>query len=116
VHEDDLAEAVRLVLRARAKGIYHVTSDDTIALSEMVRRAGMLAPQVPADLVCALADVAFRLRLSPMSSHWINMFRHSMVGSNGKIARELGWRPRYTSRELFELVLEAGRRAKEVRR
>ncbi len=116
IHEDDLAEAVRLALLSGARGIYHVTSDDTIALSEMLRRAGMFAPSVPADLMCALADIAFRLRFSPISSHWINMFRYSMVGSNEKIKRELGWRPGYTSRELFELVLEAGRRAKEGKR
>lgn len=109
IHEDDLAEAVRLVLISGARGIYHVTSDDTIALSEMIKRAGMAAPAVNADLMCALADTAYRLRLSPISSHWINMFRHSMVGSNEKIKRELGWRPRFTSRELFGLVLEAGR-------
>ncbi len=116
IHQDDLAEAIRLVLLSGARGIYHVTSDDTIALSEMTRRANMIAPRVSADLMCALADLAFRLRLSPMSSHWINMFRHSMVGGNDKIKRELGWRPTYTSRELFELVLKAGRMAKEGRR
>ncbi len=116
IHEDDLAEAIRLVLLSGAKGIYHITSDDTIALSEMIRRAGMYAPRASADVMCRLADLAFFLRLSPMSSHWINMFRHSMVGSSEKIKRELGWRPKYTSRELFELVLQAAGRTKEVRR
>ncbi len=42
------------------------------------------------------------------------MFRHSMVGSNEKIERELGWQPSYTSQELFELVLEAGRKRKST--
>ena len=110
IHEDDLAEAVRLVLEHGAKGIYHVTSDDTISFSQMARRAGMFAPAVPADLTCAMADIAYRLRLSPISSHWINMFRHSMVGSNAKIKQDLGWRPSYTSEQLFELVLAAGKK------
>ncbi|MEW6554408.1 MAG: NAD-dependent epimerase/dehydratase family protein [Actinomycetota bacterium] len=114
IHEDDLAEAVRLVLKHRARGIFHVTSDDTIAFSEMKRRAGMIAPAIPADLACSLADLSYRLGLSPVSSHWINMFRHSMVGSNDKIVRELGWRPTYTSRELFEVVLDAGRNRKRA--
>ncbi len=111
IHEDDLASAVKLVLQRGARGIYHVTSDDTIAFSEMMQRAGIKAPAVPAELMCRTVDTAYRLRLSPISSHWFNMFRHSMVGSNEKIKRELGWRPTYTSRELFELVLEAGRGA-----
>ncbi len=112
IHEDDLAEAVRLVLLHKAKGIYNLTSDDTISFSQMARRAGMFAPAVPAQLVCDLADIAYRLRLSPISSHWMNMFRHSMVGSNDKIKRELGWRPSYTSAQLFDLVLEASRNNK----
>ena len=115
IHEDDLAEAVRLVLKHRAHGIFHVTSDDTIAFSEMKRRAGMIAPAIPPDFACSLADISYRLGLSPISSHWINMFRHSMVGSNEKIARELGWQPSYTSKELFEVVLEAGRKRKSAR-
>ncbi|RJP34507.1 MAG: NAD-dependent epimerase/dehydratase family protein [Actinobacteria bacterium] len=110
LHEDDLASAISLVLHEQAKGIYHVTSDDTISFSEMTERAGMIAPAVPADLMCRIVDLAYRFRLSPFSSHWVNMFRYSMVGSNEKIKRELGWQPSYTSRELFELVLEAGRR------
>lgn len=116
IHEDDLAEAVRLVLIREAKGIFHVTSDDTIAFSQMARRAGMKAPAIPADLMCLLVDAAYRLRLSPISSHWVNMFRHSMVGSNEKIGRELGWQPSYTSQELFELVLEAGQKHDPRRR
>jgi UDP-glucose 4-epimerase len=110
VHEDDMAAAIRLVLQQGAQGIFQVTSDDTIAFSEMKRRAGMVAPSIPADFACSLADLSYRLGLSPISSHWINLFRHSMVGSNEKIKRELGWRPSYSSRELFELVLEAGRK------
>jgi UDP-glucose 4-epimerase len=109
IHEDDLVAAIRLVLQHRATGIYHVTSDDTIAFSEMAKRAGMIAPAVPADFLCSIVDLAYRLRLSPISSHWINMFRYSMVGSNEKIKRELGWQPSCTSKELFELVLEAGK-------
>jgi UDP-glucose 4-epimerase len=115
VHEDDLTAAIRLVLARQAQGIYHVTSDDTIALSEMLRRAGMYAPEFPVELMCRLADAAYTFRLSPISSHWINMFRHSMVGSNEKIKRELGWRPSHTSSELFELVLEAGKKRDQTR-
>lgn len=108
IHEDDLAQAIQLVLHKGAKGAYRVTSDDTIALSEMIARTGKAAPALPADSLCRMADLGYRLGLSPISSNWINMFRHSMVGSNEKIKRELGWKPSYTSKELFEEALKAG--------
>jgi hypothetical protein len=71
-------------------------------MSEMMSRAGMFAPALPLGFLCRLADISFRMGTSPVSSHWIRMFSESMVGSNEKIGRELGWRPAYTSSELFD--------------
>lgn len=108
IHEQDLVEAVMLVLRERALGTYNITSDDYIRLSEMMERAGMIAPAVPKKLLCRLADISFRVGTSPVSSHWIRMFSESMVGTSERL-KELGWRPTYTSSGLFDEYL-AGRR------
>ncbi len=114
IHEDDLVEAMRLVLKDRATGIYHITSDDYISLKEMMKRAGMIAPSLPAGLLCRMADASFRAGASPVSSHWIRMFMYSMVGSSEKIKDELGWKPGYTSSELFDRFIIPGSRGKPV--
>lgn len=111
IHEDDLARAVQLVIDSHALGIYHVTSDDYLAVSEMMRRAGQIAPPAPIGFLCRLADISFALGLSPVSSHWVRMFSASMVGSSEKIKKELGWTPTCTSSELFDRYVLPGSRA-----
>lgn len=101
IHEDDLASAIRIVLRERALGVYHVTSDDSISISEMFDRVGLFAPAAPMRLLEKFADIAFALGAAPVSGHWIRMFSESMVGSSEKL-KALGWQPTWTSHELFE--------------
>jgi UDP-glucose 4-epimerase len=101
IHEDDLASAIQLVLREHALGTYHVTSDDSISLSEMMRRCGMFAPAVPKSFLERFADLGFALGASPVSGHWIRMFSESMVGSSEKL-KALGWRQTWTSSDLFD--------------
>ncbi len=104
IHEDDLSSAIRLVLQKRAHGIYHVTSGDSIRVSEMMRRSGMRAPKVPKKLLEKLADVGFALGFAPVSGHWIRMFSESMVGSSDRL-KALGWKPTWTTAELFDEYL-----------
>ena len=106
VHEDDLARAIVIILERRAKGVFHVTSDDYISISEMMKRAGMIAPSIPENVLERVADLSFAMGTSPVSSHWVRMFAHSMVGSSERL-KELGWKPAYTSVELFEKYVVA---------
>lgn len=106
ISERDLAEAIRLVVEKEAIGTYHVTSDDMITLKEMQRMAGIIAPPLPRGFLSKTVDLAYALRLSDFSSHWIKMFFYPMVGSNEKIKKELGWKPESTSKELFSDMLK----------
>jgi nucleoside-diphosphate-sugar epimerase len=101
IHEDDFVRAVQVVLEKRALGTYHVTSDDMMKVSEMMKMAGLTAPAVPLRALEAIADIGFRLGISPVSSHWVRMFSESMVGSSEKL-KALGWKPSCPTRELFE--------------
>jgi UDP-glucose 4-epimerase len=101
IHEDDLTNAIKLVMEQHALGTYHVTSDDYISASEMFEMAGMFGPKLPKKVLENIADLAFRLGASPVSGHWVRMFSESMVGSSEKL-KSLGWQPSFSSRELFE--------------
>ncbi len=110
VHEDDFASAVRVILRERGLGAYHVTNDDSMSVSEMFHRAGIFAPAAPKKLLELFADIGFALGAAPVSSHWIRMFSESMVGSSDKL-KALGWRPTWTTRDLFEEYIVKPRKA-----
>ena len=84
IHEDDLVSAIQLVLHKRALGIYHITSDDTMTVSEMMSRAGIVAPPVPMRWLEVLADFGFRFGFSPVSSHWIT----DVLRVHGRVERK----------------------------
>ena len=109
ITEEDLAEAIMLVLKNRAEGNFNITSDDWVKLSDLMRERGVRAPAVPLGPLCALADLSFRLGTSPVSSHWIRMLSYHLVGSNERIKRELGWKPRKTTLQIFRETFLAPR-------
>jgi UDP-glucose 4-epimerase len=101
IHEQDLVDAIRLVINKGLLGTYHVTSDDYISVSEMINRVGIPAPNVPKRLLELVANISFAMGTSPISGHWVRMFSESMVGTSEKLKAE-GWSPSFSSSELFD--------------
>jgi UDP-glucose 4-epimerase len=101
IHEQDLVDAIRLVIDRHLLGIYHVTSDDYMTVSEMIERVGITAPSIPKRVLELMADISFAMGTSPISGHWVRMFSESMVGTSEKLKAE-GWSPSYSSSELFD--------------
>lgn len=99
---DDLREALCLCLLERACGVYNVTGEGTVPYSEIGRVAGRRSVALPAPMLAAVTQAMWALRLqndSPASG--LAMLRWPWVASNEKLAREAGFRPRYSSREVL---------------
>ena len=113
IHLDDLLEALELCLLEPVRGVFNVTGEGTIARSEIARIAGRHPVPMPASLLALIAQVTWMLRLqSDSPACGLAMARWPWVASNEKLARETGFRPRYTSREaLINSALAANRGA-----
>ncbi len=100
IHLDDLLEALELCLLEPVSGVFNVTGEGTIAPSEIARVAGRHPVALPAPLLAFITQVTWMLRLqSDSPACGLAMARWPWVASNEKLARETGFRPRYTSRE-----------------
>lgn len=100
IHLDDLLEALELCLLEPVSGVFNVTGEGTIARSEIARVAGRHPVALPAPLLAFITQVTWMLRLqSDSPACGLAMARWPWVASNEKLARETGFRPRYTSRE-----------------
>lgn len=109
VHEEDLVAAVTGLLDAMAPGAYNVTGDGTLSWSETAAIVGKPFRRIPFRVQYRLASVLWRLRAPrveapPGNLHFI---RNPWVCSNDKLKSTIGWQPRYTSRETFELAMSA---------
>jgi len=109
VHEDDVVDAISRLLADRRAGIYNLTGDGTIKLSEAARIAGLKVRKMPLKLYRRIAAASWKLRLPNVEAPpgQIEFVLHPWIASNEKLKAELGWTPRYTSRETFEITMRA---------
>jgi UDP-glucose 4-epimerase len=109
VHEDDVVDAISRLLMERRGGIFNLTADGTIKLSEAARLAGLKTRTLSTRLYRRIAKAAWALRLPNVEAPagQIDFMLYPWIASNEKIKRELDWTPRYTSRETFEATMRA---------
>ena len=106
VHEDDLVDALVLLLDGRHGGAYNVAGEGTMTGRECAELIGLRRRRIPLKAFRALAGATWRLRQSETPPGNLHFAIHPWVVSTARLA-ELGWRPRHTSRETFEITMRA---------
>jgi UDP-glucose 4-epimerase len=101
--EDDLARAFYLAATHDAPGAFNVGTEDWMSADELAAVHGQRLRKLPVRLAGPLAEVLFRLRLSPVSSHWV--ISGEGIVSPAKIKDQLGWEPRFSSTEVARILL-----------
>jgi UDP-glucose 4-epimerase len=111
VHEDDVVEALTRLLVGHHAGIFNLTGDGTIKLSESAQLLGLKTRRMPYGVYRRIASAMWRMRVPRAEAPpgQLDFTRYPWIASNEKIKRELDWTPRYTSRETFEIALRAKR-------
>jgi UDP-glucose 4-epimerase len=109
VHEDDVVDAMSRLLSEQRGGIFNLTADGTVKMSEAAGIAGLKIRKMPLKLYRRMAAASWKLRLPNVEAPpgQIEFVLHPWIASNEKLKAELGWQPRYTSRETFEITMRA---------
>jgi UDP-glucose 4-epimerase len=107
VHEDDVVEALSVLLADRVGGAFNVAGDGVMPTSECAELLGIPRRRVPLRLMWRLAGLMWKLRRSETPAGNLHFAIHPWLVSNEKLKRETGWRPSYTSRETFEITMRA---------
>jgi nucleoside-diphosphate-sugar epimerase len=105
VHSDDVAKAIRLVLRQHAGGAFNLAAGDVLDSSALAAGIGGFAVPVPKPVVLGLAWSAWRAGVLPIHPGWLRLADQAVLVDTGRARRELGWRPSHTAASaLAELV------------
>lgn len=106
VHADDVADAYWRVIEQRASGAFNVAAEPVLTPRELARILGArrILP-IPMGLLHAVVGAAWRLRLQPTDSGWIEMAAGAPVMDTGRARRILGWEPRFSAAEAVVEVL-----------
>jgi UDP-glucose 4-epimerase len=107
VHEDDVVESIVRLLDGRHAGAFNVTGDGMMTMRETAELIGLKIRKVPLRIARRLGKVMWRIGQNETPPGQIEFALHPWVCSNEKLKSTLGWGPRYSSRETFELTMQA---------
>jgi nucleoside-diphosphate-sugar epimerase len=105
VHHDDVASAIALAaVGAGEPGAYNLGGDGDVSLSEVARATGTRSIPVPAAAATAASAALARLPMVPSAAEWIHIARTSVVMDTTRAKTELGWEPKYDSRQTLDAL------------
>jgi len=107
VHEDDVAEAIARLLDGRHTGAFNVAGDGALSFRETADLIGMPVRRMPERLARAMARATWRLGLSESPPGQLRFAQHPWLVSTDRLKETLGWGPRHSSRETFEIAMRA---------
>jgi UDP-glucose 4-epimerase len=107
VHEDDVVDGIIGLLLGRHAGAYNVAGDGLMTNRECAELIGTPIRKMPLKMYRGLARAMWRLRQAEVPPGAIEYALHSWLLSNEKLKQTTGWRPRYSSRETFEITMRA---------
>lgn len=94
-HQDDVADAVVLALRRRARGAFNLATEEPLPLAAFGAAVGRRTVRVPGAALRAL-EAAYALGLGDVDPAWLTRTTaHPIVVTSERARRELGWRPRW---------------------
>ena len=103
IHEEDAIDSLILtVLDDKPPGIYNVVGRGALPLSYIVRLAGKLNFPIPHSLAYLIMLSMWNSGMSPISPEYINYFKYTYVADGTKSEKELGFLPRYSTKDTVE--------------
>lgn len=107
VHEDDVVDAITRLLEGKHAGAFNVTGDGTMTMRETAELIGAKIRKLPLGLAKRLGKLTWKLGQSETPPGQIEFAMNPWLCSNEKVKSTLGWQPRYSSRETFEITMRA---------
>jgi UDP-glucose 4-epimerase len=105
LHEDDAAEAFHLAVVKDVSGAFNIGSDWDMTAKEHSKIAGAKTIYLPVWLSRAFATLLWKLQMVKFNPSWISASLYPVVTDTSKAFKELGWQPRYNSRQIIESLI-----------
>lgn len=100
LHEEDVAQAIHLVIRQDAPGVYNVAGDNPQPMRRLAEAHGVKIMALPFAVVRCLMGLTWWLGRSPMGPEFADLTRYPAVVNTDKL-KALGWQPRYTTPQAY---------------
>jgi nucleoside-diphosphate-sugar epimerase len=105
VHTADAGQAYRLAALSGVRGAFNIAAEPVIDTAMLAECLGARTVAVPVGPVRTALWLAWQLHLVPASPYLFDAFLRLPIMDTSRARTELGWSPRYTSREVMEEFL-----------
>ena len=109
LNEIDAADAVVMAAQRAVDGPLNITGDGVLPLSVALRLCGGTPFPLPELAARAWISALWSAQLSPLPASFVAFLKHLCVADSSRAASELGFQPRYSTREAL-LAFAAGER------
>ena len=99
LHPDDALDAFDAALRRKAGGVFNIVPRNSFTLLTALHLADKVTVPVPHPLAYLAADLMWASGVGEAPGEFIDYVRYLFVADGEKARRELGFEPRYGSRE-----------------
>jgi UDP-glucose 4-epimerase len=106
IHADDVADAFARVVERRARGAFNLAAEPPLTRDDVAAVLGAKPVHVPAGILGAVAQLAWRVRLQPVDRGWLDMAFSVPLLDCARAERELDWRPQWSSIEALKDVID----------
>jgi UDP-glucose 4-epimerase len=107
VHEDDVVDALVLLLEGAHPGAFNLAGDGTMTWGQCADLIGTPRRRVPLKVFWRFVGLMWKLRAAESPPGNLHFIVNPWVVSNQKLKDATGWSPRHRSRETFELTMRA---------
>lgn len=109
VHLDDVTEAFWKLIEEDHKGIYNFSGDGVLPLSRVIELSGTVSMPVPPSVFKNLVQFLWNIDVSPAPASWGNFLRYLCVADNSKFKKEVGFVPKYTTKQALKDFIKTNR-------
>jgi UDP-glucose 4-epimerase len=102
IWDQDVVGCLVEAVRGARPGIYNLAGDGAMTLAEISNAIGKRLIQVPAWLIRGVLGMLHPLGLAQYGPEQVDFLRYRPVLSNERLKNEFGYKPRKTSREVFD--------------
>jgi UDP-glucose 4-epimerase len=114
IHEDDFVDACLLAVDRKQGGAFNIVGEGTVTTDELAQIAGTRVVKLPAWLLHPVLEILWRLRAPGVEVNhgYLDYAAYPFVASLDKAREELGFTPRYTTRQTIEETARSKKYAK----
>ncbi|GGF95177.1 hypothetical protein GCM10007304_06280 [Rhodococcoides trifolii] len=103
LHQNDMVDAFVRAAKTDLVGPFNLGPDGSLGVRELAAMQGQLMFDVPERPAVVVANVAFRLGLTPFSGQWVTAGETEVDST--KLKKTLGWEPTLTCKEAAAVMI-----------